>query len=122
MTFEWRDGDYALSLDTAALHTLPTRNFRKILRMLRSDEDALQRLGVALEVATADAEDQTREAERVRGEYYVPLKTVKGKKDRDAARVRNNALNRSVRQARAAQRGYSSLINIFENYMEDLHK
>lgn len=113
-TIEIHDGDFCLTIYPDRLHEFPASNFRRLLRLLRSHPEEMERLGAYLqeryETCRADLVKRSEEYE----EGYRPVNPRSRAATAKLIRAENQVLRNNLRQAKKLYDAYEKRRQIYE--------
>ena len=113
--FEFWSGDYGLRLYVDQLDSLPIKNFRLCLRILRGHPEDLERLEAALQQYKDQAMEDWKSASKAFVDGYKNVSKRSRKKKDLEIRRKNKRLKSDLKRARVRFEKLSKKLSIIQN-------
>ena len=113
--FEFQSSDFGLILYVDELDSLPIKNFKLCLRILRDHPEDLERLETALRRSQVQAEGAYRDAFKAFVDGYRAINTRSRKKHVLQIRKENRKLKSNLHVAKARFEKFSERLTLIQN-------
>ena len=115
-TFEFRDGDCSLTLDVDKLDSLPLKNLRLCLRILRGHPEDIKRLESALQQSLEQAKEDWRDASNAFVNGWKDADKQSKRKEAIETRKQNTQLKSNLKRAKTRFDNINKRISIIQNF------